>query len=149
MTGRDGAVEGAETGELRRALTGLFVGCDGRPCRATCSFHDRSGTLTAGDRIQIEVEGVSGEWLPLFHRCLEHGTDRFPARHGMAGSRQALVVAELRPTGAFLPKTSAYAPDALTLSNVEVVDVCGTEEGPRSAIQDREPDSDRDVDRDW
>jgi len=124
------------TRELTRELTGLFVGCDGRPGRATCSFHDRSGTLTAGDRIQIEVERVTGEWLPLFHRCSGHAADRFPRRHGLAGCRQALVVAELAPTGAYLPGTRTYAPGALTLSDIEVVDVCRAEEGPQRARHD-------------
>jgi hypothetical protein len=122
--------------ELTRELTGLFVGCDGHPCRATCSFHRRPQSLAAGDRIQLEVEYVMDEWSPLFHRCADHRVDAFPERHSMQGPRQALVEAELAPTGAYLPETHTYHPDALTLSAVELVDVCEPDEGLRSPVRE-------------
>lgn len=119
---------------LQRELTGLFVGCDVSPATATCSFHDTTCTLAAGDTLQVEVEYMDGQWSPLFHRCLAHAVEEFPEHHAVHGVDQALVTTTLAPTGAFVPENGAYAPDALTLSDVEVVDVCPAEEGRRSQL---------------
>jgi hypothetical protein len=130
--------------ELVRDLTGRFVGCDGHPWRATCSFHDEPGSLAAGDWLQLEVELVMGDWSPLFHRCPAHAVEVFPERHSLVGTEQALVRGRLDPTGAYLPGTNEYAPEALTLSEVSVVDVCGPEEGRCPPC--REPATDHDHD---
>jgi hypothetical protein len=120
---------------LYRDLTGSFVGCDGRPERATCSFHDRPCLLAAADVLQLEVERMDGVWTPLFHRCETHAIEIFPPEHSVQGTAQALVTARLEPTGARLPETGEHHPDALTVGEIAVVDVCPPEDGmcsPRS-----------------
>lgn len=121
---------------LCRDLTGSFVGCDASPTRATCSFHDRSRALRAGDVLQLEVELMDGEWMPLFHRCADHAVDSFPEEHTVFGTPQALVTTYLEPTGAYLPGTNEYHPDALTIGEVDVVDVSAVDEGLRSPLWD-------------
>ena len=130
---------------LCRDLTGTFVGCDGEPTRATCSFHDRPCALGAGDVIQLEVERMDDEWTPLFHRCDAHAVDEFPDEHTVHGTAQALVAARLEPTGAHLPATGHYDPEALTVGDVEVVDVSTTSEGRRSPLADRDALTDTDT----
>lgn len=115
-------------------LTGSFAGCDTRPTRATCSFHDGSCLLVAGDTLQLEVELMDGEWTPLFHRCVDHAVDSFPEEHTVFGTSQALVRTCLEPTGAYLPGTGEFVPDALTVGEVEVVDVSAVDEGLRSPL---------------
>lgn len=119
-------------------LTGSFVGCDARPTRATCSFHDRSCALVAGDVLQLEVERMDGEWTPLFHRCADHAVDSFPEEHTVFGTPQALVRTCLEPTGAHLPGTAEFVPDALTVGEVDVIDVSAVDEGLRSPLWKRD-----------
>lgn len=119
---------------LQRELTGLFVGCDVSPTTATCSFHEGTCTLGAGDEIQLEVEFMDGQWSPLFHRCLAHAVDAFPEPHAVYGVEQALVEATLAPTGACVPETGEYAPDALTLADITIVDHSSADAGRRSAL---------------
>ena len=123
---------------LCRDLTGTFVGCDGEPSRATCSFHDSPCGLGPGDVLQLEVERMDGEWTPLFHRCADHAVETFPDEHTCHGTAQALVSARLEPTGAHLPGTGRYHPEALTIGHVEVLDVSTTEQGRRSPLSDGE-----------
>ena len=130
---------------LCRELTGTFVGCDGEPARATCSFHDRPCALGAGDTLQLEVERMDDRWTPLFHRCDGHAVEEFPDEHTVYGTSQALVTAHLEPTGAHLPATGRYDPDALTIGDVEVLDVSTAEQGRRSPLADRETFSDGDA----
>jgi hypothetical protein len=125
---------------LCRDLTGSFAGCDARPTRATCSFHDRRCPLAAGDALQLEVELMDDRWMPLFHRCADHTVDSFPTEHTVFGTPQALVTARLEPTGAHLPGTNEYVPDALTIGEVEVVDVSAVDEGLRSPLYDPSED---------
>ncbi|MFD1515526.1 hypothetical protein [Halomarina rubra] len=129
---------------LCRDLTGTFVGCDGEPTRATCSFHDRPCVLAAGDLLQLEVERMNGEWTPLFHRCADHAVETFPDEHTVHGTAQALVTARLEPTGAHLPTTGRYDPEALTIGDVEVLDVSRATEGRRSPLADTDRLPERD-----
>ncbi|WP_248906952.1 hypothetical protein [Halocatena marina] len=121
---------------LQRELIGQFVGSDFDPCSATCSFHDGTCTLEAGDTLQIEIERMCGEWVPLFHRCADHAVEAFPEEHSVHGVDQALIDTTLAPTGAHLPETNEYAPDALTIADIEVVDHSPPTEGRRPTDQD-------------
>ncbi|WP_330631790.1 hypothetical protein [Halocatena halophila] len=112
-----------------RELIGQFVGSDVDPCAATCSFHDRPCTLSAGDTLQLEVERVDAEWIPLFHRCAAHAVSAFPDEHTVYGVNQALIETTLQPTGAFLPQSREYAPEALTIADISIVDVSTETEG--------------------
>ncbi|WP_254544171.1 hypothetical protein [Halomarina pelagica] len=116
---------------LCRDLTGQFVGCDERPDRATCSFHDEPCCMGAGDVIQLEVERVDGVWATLFHRCEHHAVPVFPREHTLCGTPQVLVATRLEPTGAHLPATNEYVPDALTVGAIDIVDVSPADEGLR------------------
>lgn len=122
---------------LCRELIGQFVGSDFDPCSATCSFHNGTCTLEAGDTLQLEVERVEEEeWIPLFHRCTAHSVSSFPDEHSVYGVDQALIDTTLTPTGAHLPQTNEYAPEALTLADITVVDVSPTTEGRKPTDQD-------------
>lgn len=120
---------------LQRELIGQFVGSDFDPCTATCSFHDGTCTLEAGDTLQLEVERVDEEWIPLFHRCASHAVPMFPDAHSVHGVDQVLIDTTLTPTGAHIPETNEYAPEALTLADITIVDISSTTEGRRPADQ--------------
>lgn len=119
----------------QRELIGQFVGSDFDPCCATCSFHDGTCTLKAGDTLQLEVECVDGGWMPLFHRCTAHAVPLFPDEHSVYGVEQALIDTTLSPTGAHLPRTNEYAPEALTIADITIVDHSPATEGQRPADQ--------------
>lgn len=119
----------------QRELIGQFVGSDVDPCCATCSFHDSTCTLKAGDTLQLEIEQIEAEWIPLFHRCTAHAVPSFPDEHSVYGVDQALIDTTLTPTGAHLPETKEYAPGALTIADITIVDVSSDTEGRRPADQ--------------
>jgi hypothetical protein len=123
------------TGRLQEELVGQFVGADPDPSHATCSFHDGGCTMSAGDRLQLEVELMDSRWSPLFHRCPAHAVESFPEEHSVRGVEQALVAVTLAPTGAYLPTSGEYAPEALTLSDIEVLDRCPAAEGRCSPLE--------------
>lgn len=122
---------------LCRELIGQFVGSDFDPCFATCSFHDGTCTLEAGDSLQLEVERVEAEWIPLFHRCRVHAVASFPDEHSVYGVDQALINTTLTPTGAHVPQTNEYAPEALTLDDITIVDVSDATTGRRPKTSDQ------------
>ncbi|RRJ27575.1 hypothetical protein [Halocatena pleomorpha] len=119
----------------QRDLIGQFVGSDCDPGRATCSFHDETCTLKAGDTLQLEVEYVDTDWLPLFHRCTAHAVPSFPEEHSVYGVYQALMETTLSPTGAHLPRTNEYVPEALTITDITVVDLSPATEGRKPTDQ--------------
>lgn len=119
----------------QRELIGQFVGSDFDPCYATCSFHDGTCTLKAGDTLQLEVECVDREWIPLFHRCTAHAVPSFPDEHSVYGVDQALIDTTLTPTGAHLPRTKEYEPEALTIADITIVDHSPATEGQQPTDQ--------------
>ena len=118
---------------LRREFTGLVVeslavkqdfgaatiGCRG--CSGT--------TLGAGDRVTVTLtcyENHSWEIQSVF--CGEHVVETVEEAMAIRAEEQAVVSAVLEPAG-YYPPRGAFQPDALTLGNVDIVDVSPTDAG--------------------
>lgn len=123
------------TEDLVRQFTGLVVeslavkqdfGTATIGCRR-CS--ENGTTLTAGDRVSVALscyENYSWEIEGVY--CPDHAVDSVAETMGVRAERQAIVSAVLESTG-YHPPRGNFQPDALTLGDVEILDVSPTSDG--------------------
>lgn len=120
--------------ELREAFTGLVVESlavkqDFGTATIGCRECTETTTLGAGDRVSVALtcyENHSWEIQGVF--CADHTVDSVGDAMAIRAEKQAVVSAVLEPTG-YHPPRGAFQPGALTLGDVEIVDVSSTSAG--------------------
>lgn len=99
--------------------------------------------LRASDRVTATVTCYEGHsWELLSVLCPDHAVDSVAEGMGVSAEDQAVIRATLEPTGYHDP-TGEFHPNALTLGDVEILDVSSAGAGYDAAEEDGHGDAGR------